>query len=225
MLMKPHNKSGLLITFCGLDGCGKTTIIQMLKNTLEDMGYPVILTKQPTNAVRESTIFRTFMDSPNHDDFDYRALSLLAASDRVQHSNRFILPKLEEGNIVISDRYFYSCLANLRARGYKEDKWIEEVAGFIPKPDLSIFLDVDVPLAIKRVRSRAIEKDRYIDIPLQYNLRNEYINICKKFGGNFYNSAGESHYTFEKIMKEVYPILYQQTIPSKALWKLESRTI
>ena len=64
------------------------------------------------------------MDTPDHAPYDYRALSLLCAADRVQHSNRVILPKLEEGYTVISDRYFYSCLANLRARGYRRDRWI-----------------------------------------------------------------------------------------------------
>lgn len=217
MHMKLHNKSGMLITFCGLDGCGKTTIIEMLKDELVEMGYQVVLTRQPTDAVRNSEIFRNFMDNPNHDEFDYRALSLLAASDRVQHCNRFILPNLEEGNIVISDRYFYSCLANLRARGYKEDKWIEEIASFIPKPDLSLFLDVDVQTAITRVRSRAEEKNRYIDMELQYNLRKEYRAICQQIGGSLYNSSKSSVITYEKVIQEVRTKLHQKSIFSKAV--------
>jgi dTMP kinase len=113
MNMKPHNQFGLLITFCGLDGCGKTSMINMLKNKLDEMNIPILLTKQPTDFVRKSDIFRTYMDCPDHDEYDYRSLCLLAASDRVQHSNKVILPALEEGKIVISDRYFYSCLAIL----------------------------------------------------------------------------------------------------------------
>ena len=61
---------GKLITFCGLDGCGKTTQIRRLVKWLEDNGYKVYLTKQPTDFVRESEIFRTYMDSPEHDDYD-----------------------------------------------------------------------------------------------------------------------------------------------------------
>ena len=82
--MRPNTTSGFLFTFCGLDGCGKTTMLTRLK---EELGKEnnVFLTKQPTNAVRESDIFRTYMDSPNHDAYDYRSLSLLAASDRLQH--------------------------------------------------------------------------------------------------------------------------------------------
>ena len=180
--MKSNREQGYLFTFCGLDGCGKTTMLNKLKEDLEDR-YQVILTKQPTNAVRESAIFRTYMDSPNHEKYDYRSLSLLAASDRVQHANKVIEPALKQGNIVISDRYFYSCLANLRARGFVQDKWIYEIAESIVKPDVAFFFDVPVELAVKRVRSREEEKDRYIDMDLQYRLRSEYIAICKANNG------------------------------------------
>ena len=71
------------------------------------------------------------LDVPHHHyAYDYRSLSLLAASDRIQHCSRVIVPELKKGRLVISDRYFYSCLANLRARGYTEDRWIYEVADF-----------------------------------------------------------------------------------------------
>ena len=95
--MRPHETPGLLITFCGLDGCGKTTLIRRLTRYLEELEVPAFLTKQPTDAVRQSEIFRTYMDTPAHDAYDYRALSLYCASDRVQHSNRVIRPRLERG--------------------------------------------------------------------------------------------------------------------------------
>ena len=113
--MRPNETNGILITFCGLDGCGKTTMIKKLMWDLDRDN--VFLTKQPTDFVRNSDIFRTYMDNPDHDAYDYRSLSLLAASDRVQHVNKVIQPELEKGKVVISDRYIYSCLANLRARG------------------------------------------------------------------------------------------------------------
>lgn len=180
--MRPNETNGLLITFCGLDGCGKTTNLTKLKEELE-REYPVFLTKQPTNAVRNSEIFRTYMDCPDHSAFDYRSLSLLAASDRLQHVNKVVEPQMAEGKIVISDRYFYSCLANLRARGFENDEWIYEIAESVVKPDVAFFFDVPVETAIKRVRSRIEEKDRYIDIGLQYKLRDEYIKICEANNG------------------------------------------
>lgn len=180
--MRENRAHGFLITFCGLDGCGKTTMMERLTNDLKK-DFDVFTTKQPTSNVRRSDIFRTYMDCPNHDAFDYRSLSLLAASDRVQHVSKVIAPALESGRIVLSDRYFYSCLANLRARGFKTDKWIYEIAEFIIKPDIAFFFDIPVETAVKRVRSRPAEKERYIDMELQYRLRDEYIDICNSNGG------------------------------------------
>ncbi len=177
--MKPHNEKGCLITFCGLDGCGKSTMINKLTHELKLHGIDHMVTKQPTDAMRNTEIFRTFMDCPDNSAYEYRSLSLMAAADRIQHTNKVILPALNAGKTVICDRYFYSCLANLRARGYTDDKWIYEISESIPKPDLAFFIDVPVETAVGRVRMRIEERDRYIDMPLQYNLKNEYKKICK----------------------------------------------
>mgnify|MGYP001285026048 CR=1 FL=1 len=197
--MPPHRTNGLLITFCGLDGCGKTTMIRRLASDLEK-NATLFLTRQPTSFVRNAEIFRTYMDSPDHKAFDYRSLSLLAASDRLQHVNKTILPALEAGNIVISDRYFYSCLANLYARGYESDKWIFDIAKSIVQPDIAFFLDVPVETAVARVRSRAEEKDNYIDMALQHRLRKEYWAICKANGGVYVDSSGAEEETYKQIL-------------------------
>lgn len=205
--MKPHNSDGLLITFCGLDGCGKTTLINKLKDYIEQLNIQVCLTKQPTPFVRKSVIFRNYMDSENHDDYDYRAVSLMAASDRIQHSNKVILPEIQKGKVVISDRYFYSCLANLQARGYEKDQWIYEIAKDIPRPDISFFLDVDVETAVWRVRQRAEEKDRYIDMQLQYRLRENYLKIAKENDGIIIPSSNSPEKTFKYIKEKISAVL------------------
>ena len=201
--MKPRDTSGVLITFCGLDGCGKTTIINKLTADLEKR-WNVFLTKQPTDDVRNTKIFRTYMDDPDHSEFDYRSLSLLAASDRIQHVNKVILPNLDQGKIVISDRYFYSCLANLSARGYKDDNWIYDVSQSIIRPDIAFFLDVPVDIAVKRVRNRIEEKDRYIDMDLQYKLRSEYKKICKINHGVLISTDQSIEDTYNMILSTIY---------------------
>ena len=200
--MRPNQTKGRLFTFCGLDGCGKTTMLTMLKEDLEKE-HEVFLTKQPTNAVRESEIFRTYMDKPDHTAFDYRSLSLLAASDRLQHGSKVIEKEMAEGKIVISDRYFYSCLANLRARGFEKDKWIYQIAESVVKPDAAFFFDVPVEIAVKRVRSREAEKDRYIDMELQYRLREEYLAICKANNGVLISTEMPVEDCYAIVKKEV----------------------
>ena len=190
---------GTLITFCGLDGCGKTTMIKMLDQYLINNGIKAVLTKQPTNNLRNSTMFRTYMDKEDHSDYDYRALSLTAAGDRIQHTVKFIEPLLIKGEFVISDRYYYSCLANHRARGYN-DNWIYEIATHIQKPDYSFFLDVDVETVISRIRLREKEKNNYIDIPLQYKLREQYIKIANECNGTVISSDGDAADCFNQIL-------------------------
>ena len=198
---------GKLITFCGLDGVGKSTIIKMLVDYLSP-NYDVFLTKQPTDQVRSSRIFRTYMDSPDHDEFDYRSLSLLAASDRVQHTNRVIRNELQNGKIVISDRYIYSCIANLHARGYEKDKWIYEITNHLICPDLSVFLDLPPDKAIDRVRRRPDEKDKYIDVELQYRLRKEYKKLSSAVKNGVLISTDQClEQTFLEVLESVQKIL------------------
>ena len=80
---------------------------------LERGGADLVLTKQPMDFVWK---------------YDHRCLSLIAAGDRIRHSHKVVLSVLEKGKCVISDRYFYSCIANLRVRGYPEGQWIWEAA-------------------------------------------------------------------------------------------------
>lgn len=200
--MRKNMAKGYLITFCGLDGCGKTTIMRRLISDLEEE-YRLFITKQPTDAVRKSEIFRTYMDSPNHDAFDYRSLSLLAASDRLQHGSKVIEPAIQAGHIVLSDRYFYSCLANLRARGFESDEWIYEIARSLLKPDIAFFFDVPVEIAVSRVRQRPEERDRYIDMELQYRLRNEYVDICKTNGGVLISTEQDEDTCYALVLNKV----------------------
>lgn len=209
MDMRPHHLPGRLITFCGLDGCGKTTSIRLLENWLAGQGYEVLLTKQPTPFMRETPIFRSVQDTPNHEGYDYRAMSLMAAADRLQHCAQVIVPALREGKIVVSDRYFFSCLANLRARGYGEDRWIDDVARYIPRPDAAFFLDIDPAVAIARVRSRPEEKDRFIDVPLQHRLRGEYLDIARRMGGTVVPTDGGIFASMAKIRDTVCQVLWQ----------------
>ena len=207
--MKSHNTKGHLITFCGLDGCGKSTMIKMTADMLRKKGIDVMITKQPTEAMRNTEIFRTFMDCPDHSAYEYRSLSLMAAADRIQHANKVILPALRKGKTVICDRYYYSCLANLRARGYTDDEWIYEISENIPRPDIAFFLEVSVNEAVRRVRERPNEKDSYIDIELQYKLLNEYSEISKMNSGIQISSSLSPEYTFSYIQKIINTKIFQ----------------
>ena len=198
---RPNPYPGLLVTFCGLDGSGKSTLLRRLAAELEGK-RPVLVTKQPTDAVRRADGFRAYMDTPAPDVFDYRAVSLQAAGDRLQHGRAVIEPALREGKVVLCDRYFYSCLANLRARGYTGDRWIYEIAESVLRPDIAFFCDVPVELAVARVRQRPEERCRYIDLPLQYKLRSAFLNICESNGGILLSTAGPEETCYAAVKRE-----------------------
>lgn len=147
------------------------------------------------------------MDSPNHDAYDYRSLSLLAASDRLQHVNKVIEPAMQSGKIVVSDRYFYSCLANLWARGFEQDNWIYEVSESVIKPDVAFFFDVPVETAVKRVRSRPAEANRYIDMELQHRLRDAYRAICKANNGILISTEMSIEECYSIVKNEVERVM------------------
>jgi len=194
---------GKLITFCGLDGSGKTTMINRLQEYLNIQGISTMITKQPTEIVRKSEIFRSFIDKPSQEQFDYMALTLFAAADRVQHSNHVILPALKKGYTVLSDRYFYSCLANFRVMGFGKENWIYKIVKYISKPDIAFFLDTEVDTAISRVRNRRNERDRYIDINFQKKLREEYLNLAKENNGIVIPASCGIEEAFEIIKERV----------------------
>lgn len=204
--LRSNETKGFLITFCGLDGCGKTTMLTRLAQDLKN-SYALLLTKQPTDLVRDADCFRTYMDFPDHSAYEYRSVSLFAASDRLQHSNKVIEPAMQQGKIVLCDRYFYSCLANLRARGYEKDKWIYEIATTVVKPDAAFFFDVPVETAVRRVRSRTAEKERYIDIALQHRLREEYLIICSLNGGILIHTEENEEKCYAAVKSAVERIL------------------
>ncbi len=203
--MPYHTAPGLLITFCGLDGCGKSSMIRYISEELAE--YEPFLTEQPTAFVKAFEAFLPYTDPLRYSKSDRPNLSLLAAKDMLEHSNRVILPKLQEGKIVLCDGYFYTWLANLRARGYTGDGCIYEISKAIPRPDIAFFLDAPVEVALSRVRSRPYERNGHIDIALQESLRSKYREICLKNDGVLISTAQPIGDCYAKVKEAVLSAL------------------
>ena len=142
---------GKLIVFEGTDGAGKTTMIARAERYLrERYGAEVLLQKQPTDLSRKTKLFQKMMYCAHHEEIDYRAVQLLTLSDRVQHNHEVILPALREGKVVICDRYLYTSVANMRARGYRRERWFFAAARSIRKPDLPFLAAAGEFLKLKK---------------------------------------------------------------------------
>ena len=144
-------KKGILVVFEGLDGSGKTTQINLLKDWFEKENKIVHNTKQPTDFYRKDKRVRNYLDKgivPN-----MYSIALLAAADRTYQNEAEIKPILSKGINVISDRYLYSSLAFFKARGIEYQE-IRNINKDIEEPDIIIFLDIDPDKALERVRVR-----------------------------------------------------------------------
>ena len=201
LTLKDNTYSGKLIVFEGTDGAGKTTMITLTQQLLEEKyGKDNILSlKQPTDMSRKTKLFQKMMYSKNHEDIDYRAVQLLTMSDRLQHSFEIIIPALKEGKIVICDRYIFTSLANMLARGYRKEYWFFDVAKHLLRPNITFLAYVKPELAIKRIKSRPCESDRHLDEQLLINVAREFYNMSVEQRFMLVNTDQEAKLSFQFI--------------------------
>lgn len=176
MKLRSNPYIGKLIVFEGTDGAGKTTMIALTEALLrEEKGDGNVLTvKQPTDLSRKTKLFQKMMYCENHADIDYRAVQLLTMSDRIQHGYETIEPALRNGKTVICDRYVFTSLANMLARGYVHEKWFFQAAKHLLRPDAAFLAYVSPEIAIRRIKSRPSECDRHLD-------ENLLVNVAARF--------------------------------------------
>ena len=142
----------MLIVICGIDGSGKTTQIQMLKEKLEEKNL-IYLTKQPTNFYRRYDRFRNYVNSDIKKEISILyELALLSAADRMRHYNLEI--ETNNNKIIICDRYVFSSYAYFMARGLKDITWLKEINKWSKLPDLTFYLDISPEIAFKRIINR-----------------------------------------------------------------------
>ncbi len=165
---------GILVAIEGIDGSGKTTLAKNLVNKLQDEGYRVHYTFEPTHSI----IGRLIRELPD----EYRSPlveTLLYAADRIHHYLSEIKVKVNEGYIVIVDRYVYSSIAYQGALGAPL-QWIREVNRYAPKPDLAFYIDVPVEVAIQRLESTRKKKTFYEKRDLLERARRIYLELVNE---------------------------------------------
>lgn len=170
---------GLFITFEGIDGCGKTTQIKLLKDYFEKQGKTVLLTREPGAKglgvkLREILLNYDGEVSPNCESF-------LFLADRAQHIDTIIKPAVERGEIVLCDRHTDSTVAY---QGYGRGVDLERIhllnniATSGMKPDLTFIFDIDIKTSMIRVGK---EQDRMESAGIEFfkRTREGYLEIAK----------------------------------------------
>lgn len=173
--MSIMDKSGLFIVIDGIDGCGSTTHCKLLAEYLEHKDFQVELTSEPTsNAIGRlirQNILRWKKDIPKVD-------ALLFTADRYLHNNR-IKQCLQDGLIVICDRYLESTIAYQSSQGLPTE-WLLELNKFIIQPDLTFILDIEPELALKRKQLDNPEK--FENVKFLKKVRQKYIERVQNKG-------------------------------------------
>jgi dTMP kinase len=153
---------GKFITFEGADGCGKTTIANMIHNELQDKGINSILTREPGGTAEGEKIRELLLSS----DVNLHAISefLLITAARYEHYRQKIKPMLDDGIWVICDRFFDSSLVY---QGYHANiplAYLQMLHNMIFanfQPDHTFILDIDINTAKERMRGRAEKLNRF----------------------------------------------------------------
>lgn len=148
------HKQGFLFSVEGTDGCGKTSAIKILQNLLSNY-YPVITTREPGATELGKQIRKILMDRTAKT--CSQAEALLFAADRAQHFSEIILPYLEQGYIIISDRMIDSSLvyqSYLQGLDQLTLQYINNFAMRQKRPNLVFYLKIDAQTAIDRINKR-----------------------------------------------------------------------
>jgi dTMP kinase len=151
-------KHGLFVTFEGMDGSGKTTQMHRLTARLRSMGRAVIETAEPGGPPIAQKIRRILLDSANQELSPATELLLYFAS-RAQNVDEWIVPAMNRGEIVLSDRFTDSSLVYQgcgRGLGADAVMALDRIACRGLKPDLTILVDVDAEASLARARARNV---------------------------------------------------------------------
>lgn len=165
--------SGFFLSFEGPEGAGKSTQIALLSTALEAVGREVVITREPGGTQIGEAIRAILLD---HDNYAMLAETeaLLHTAARSQHVGEVIRPALENGKVVVCDRFIDSTLAYQgggRGLAMNSLESIQEFAIGVLRPDLTILLDLPVEIGLSRRFGSAAGVNRFDSAGVQFHQR------------------------------------------------------
>ena len=194
-------KKGILIVFEGIDGSGKSTQIQILRNILDDKGLDVVVFREPSQGpwgqkIKEKAAFPDSL-SPEEE------LELFV-NDRKDNVQKNLRPALAKNKIVLLDRYYFSTMAYQGAKGLDVEKIRIMNEKFAIRPDLVFILDVDAGRALHRIQDRKNKDLLFERLDYLVEVRKEY----RRFEGeNIFHIDSEK--TPEEISKNISSVVFE----------------
>ena len=203
----------LFITFEGVEGSGKTTQKNMLHAHLLRLNMDVVSTHEPGGTRIGEDIRRILLD-PANKELHAMTETILYAADRAQHVYEVIKPALNQGKIVICDRYVDSTLAYQGVARRVGMEGIQNLNEWITDdlyPDITFLLEIPYKVGLKRMEKRNRGADRMENQPDSFHeqVQEAYKTLAKIFSNRFVilNGADKPENIHHKVMQEVTPLL------------------
>ena len=195
--------AGLFITFEGGEGSGKSSAIKKIEEKLTEAGHKVVITREPGGVSVSEQIRNVILDINNAMSKETEAL--LYAASRTEHLYAKVIPLLNEGYVVLSDRYIDSSLAY---QGHARGIGIERVLDinmfakeFLPK--VTYFFDVKPEVGLARIRGRdKIDRLDLETMDFHNKVYEGYNEVCRLYTERVKRINGERE--LEVIVDEVY---------------------
>lgn len=204
-------KKGFMLVCDGSNGAGKTTVIKKIETYLISQGFDVVLTREPGGTPIGEKIRDVILDPTTPEMVDITELMLFGAA-RAQHIQEKIIPALNAGKVVVSDRFDAATISFQHyARGIDIDviHKINNLAlgGF--SPDMNIILDLDPVIGLERVKERGEGLDRMEDEKMDFLIkaRHGYLQQAQEYPDKF--TVIDASQTKSQVTSEVIKVLEQ----------------
>ena len=189
---------GVLVNLEGIDGCGKSTQSKLLLEKLEGEGEKVIILKEPTKRPHGQKLWDVLHGKRKATNEEILELFVL---DRIQHVEEKIQPALDDGTVILMDRYYYSSMAYQVAGGIDVEE-IREKHVFAPKPDVVLIFDLPVSVALERVKGHSdadeFEKEEHLE-----KVREAYLDLENDPLVKIVDATGTPEGIFENVWRLV----------------------
>jgi dTMP kinase len=195
----------LFIALEGIDGSGKSTQLKLLKEKFEQAGHRVHTTCEPT----DSPIGKIIRDIFTHKmEADHRTIAALFVADRLDHilnKTNGLLKMLEDGYVVISDRYYFSSYAYQSA--HVELDWVikaNSLSAALLRPDLNVYIDITPEQSIERIKKGREKIELYETLENLRNVRDKYFEVMDLLNGDEKVFVTDGNRMPEAISSEIW---------------------
>ncbi len=204
---------GLFITLEGPEGSGKTSAIKVVKQKLDELGYDIVMTREPGGTDISEQIRSVILNRSNTM-MDPRTEALLYAASRRQHLVEKIWPSIKEGKIVICDRYLDSSLSYqgyARGLGVDEILKVNSYATEGTYPDLTLLFDVTPEVGLARINANSKREVNRLDLEklsFHQKVREGYLKLAEQFKDRYV--IIDASQTPEKVVEDTLKVILER---------------